>query len=180
VELNVETLSRKTLLWEVAHQGQIAYLRLLVASPCALDLSAACQEDLFGDLDGDGPFTVLEIARRQAEGDTLALLERYTLDPATTRHEVRLELGFQRSCAAELFALIVFLCEGLLEVHRLTLPSSRGDSFFRVAMQLPMELQMLLCHRTVASCLNHVLTEDSEPAFRSLAAILDSLKLAFL
>jgi len=75
--------------------------------------------------------------------------------------------------AAERYALIVFLCDGLLKLK--PAPSSNPAAavrFFTVAKRLPMELQMILCHRAVGSMKQSILRKDSDPAFKSLARIL--------
>lgn len=41
--------------------------------------------------------------------------------------------------------------------------------FFKIAMRLPMELQMMLCNILFDYGKDVILTKDSEPAFRSLA-----------
>jgi hypothetical protein len=41
--------------------------------------------------------------------------------------------------------------------------------FFGILQQLPMELQMILCHMVVDSPNQNILTKNSEPAFRCLA-----------
>ena len=41
-----------------------------------------------------------------------------------------------------------------------------------IAAKLPMELQMILCHRAVGSMKQNILRKDSEAAFKSLARIL--------
>ena len=76
--------------------------------------------------------------------------------------------------AADIFALIVFLCDNLLQLKpALTTTTTTtaetnptaASRFFAIASQLPMELQMVLSHRAVGS----ILLKDSEIAFKSLA-----------
>jgi len=38
-----------------------------------------------------------------------------------------------------------------------------------IAAKLPMELQMILCHRAVGSMMQNILHKDSEAAFKSRA-----------
>ena len=42
--------------------------------------------------------------------------------------------------------------------------------FFAIAVKLPMDLQMVLCHRVVGSMKQNITSTDSEGAFKSLAA----------
>ena len=46
----------------------------------------------------------------------VALLESFKANPTQTRNEIRRELGCVDELAAEVFALVVFLCDGLLEL----------------------------------------------------------------
>jgi len=61
---------------------------------------------------------------------------------------VRLELGWYDEAAAEVFAQAVFVSDGLLQINETTTPSPAAR-FFSIAAQLPLELQMVLCHRVV-------------------------------
>ena len=70
----------------------------------------------------------------------------------------------------ELFALVVFYSDGLLKLHPFETEKVKKKTkrFFAIAKQLPMELQMLLCHRGVGSHGYLITTRDSEVAFRNL------------
>jgi len=100
----------------------------------------------------------------------VSLLERYTTNPAQTRHEVRVKLGLLEALAAEVFASTVFLCDDLLHLKPASYPAAAATiRFFVIASKLPMELQMILCHRAVGSMKQNIPHKDSEPSFRSLA-----------
>ena len=107
------------------------------------------------------------------ESETSLLLRRFFSNPAVTRFEVRLELGFPEQLAAAVFALVVFLCDGLLEINpglesnETTLAAVR---FFMIARQLPLDLQMFLCHRAACSMKISILGSEAESAFRFLAS----------
>ena len=121
-----------------------------------------------GDLDKEGNgFTALDAARMRGCSEVASLLERFRDDPAHIRHELRVKL------AAELFALNIFFCDGLLQLK--PVPSSNPAAavrFLTITKRLPMELQMILCHRAVGSAKDSILSKDSEEAFKSLARIL--------
>jgi len=103
----------------------------------------------------------------------VSLLERFTANAALTRYEIRMKLGVLDELAAQVFALIVFLCDDLLQLKpalvTTTFNPAVATRFFSIASKLPMELQMILCHRAVGSVNLH---KDSEAAFKSLARIL--------
>jgi len=106
-------------------------------------------------------------AKKQGKTEVVTLLERFKENPEETRHSVRLELGLVDALAAEMFAVVVFVSDGLLQVKDTT-PSSAAR-YFRITTQLPLELQML-CYRLVGSFREIVSGKDSEAAFKYLAA----------
>ena len=130
-------------------------------------------------------YTALEIARMYERTEVVSLLERFIANPAQTRHEVSVKLGMLVALAAEVFALTVFLCDDLLQFKPASHPATPNPAttaaairFFAIASKLPMELQMLLCHRAVGSMKQNILRQDSEAAFKSLARILLPLGLS--
>ena len=58
--------------------------------------------------------TPLGIARKLKRAEAVSLLERFIDNPNQTRQEVRVKLGVLDELAADVFALIVFLCDDLL------------------------------------------------------------------
>jgi len=66
-----------------------------------------------------------------------------------------------------MFALVVFVSDGLLQIKDTT--PSPAARFFNIARSLPLELQMVMCHRVVGSCQEIIQDNDSEMAFQSLA-----------
>ena len=70
--------------------------------------------------------------------------------------------------AAEVFALVVFVSDGLLQINETTTPSPAAR-FFSIARRLPLELQMVLCHHVVGSAKEIIPGKDSEVAFKELA-----------
>ena len=99
-------------------------------------------------------------------------------NPMQTRHEVRVKLGVLHELAAEVFVLIVFMCDDLLRLKPAPFASASSNTagpslrFFVIASKLPMELQMILCHRVVGSAKQNILHEDSEAACKFLAGAL--------
>jgi len=67
--------------------------------------------------------------------------------------------------AANLFSLVVFVCDGFLE-ERVTLENSHWVRFLAIARKLPLELQMVLCNRTFGEAGSVVSIKDSELSFR--------------
>ena len=95
----------------------------------------------------------------------VTLLERFKENPEETRHAVRVELGL---VDAEMFALVVFVSDGLLQIKDTNTPSPAAR-YFSIAAQLPLELQMVLCHRLVGLAKEIVPGKESEVAFKELA-----------
>lgn len=111
-----------------------------------------------------------EIARWERE--MLPLLERWQTDPAQVRRHIRAEL------AAVLFAVVIFLCDGLLESAFVEgeLPDEAEHGalrFLGIARRLPMELQMVLCFRARGLAGTNIPGDLRETAFKNLANTLD-------
>ena len=79
----------------------------------------------------------------------------------------RVELCLLDELAAEMFALVVFVSDGLLKTK--TSSATTAARFFNIARLLPLELQMVLCFRQVGSDKEIVPGKESEVAFKSLA-----------
>ena len=122
-------------------------------------------------------YSCLEIAREEKKTEAVSVLERFIANPALIRQEIRVKLGVLDELAAEVFALTVFLCDDLLQLkpasHLVATPDHAAaiaaTRFFAIVSQLPMELQMILCHRAVGSTKQNILQKDSEAAFHTLA-----------
>ena len=154
----------RTPLWWASWSGKHQVIEWLIAS----------DRDL-GDVKC---YTALEIARKRNKTEAVSVLERFMANPMQTRHEVRVKLGVLDALAAEVFALTVFLCDDLLHLKPASNPAATSNPaaaatrFFAITSRLPMELQMILCHRAVGSMKRNILRLDSEPAFKSLARML--------
>jgi len=81
---------------------------------------------------------------------------------------VRVEIGWYGGAAAEMFALVVFVSDGLLQVKDTTI-SAPGARFFSIDAQLPLELQMVLCCRVAGSAKEIIPGKSNEEAFVALA-----------
>jgi len=80
---------------------------------------------------------------------------------------VRVQLGLLDELAAEMFALVVFVSDGLLQIKDTPpLPAAR---YFKIARRLPLELQMMLCFRQVGSNKEIIQGKETEMAFKELA-----------
>jgi len=107
-------------------------------------------------------------AKERGKTEIVTLLERFKENPEETRYQVRVELGLLDELAAEMFALVVFVSDGLLQFNDTTTPSPAAK-FFSIATQLPLELQMVLCFRQVGSDKEIIQGKESEVAFKELA-----------
>ena len=166
----------RTALWWASKGGYLEVIEWLIASRRALgDLT---QKGIWGSQTAD--FTAIEIARLLRRIQVAQLLERFVDNPTQTRHELRVEFGILYELAAELYAVIVFLCDDLLQLKPACTSTTCTASatfaattrFFEISSKLPMELQMILCHRAFGSMKQNILLKDSEAAFKSLAGTL--------
>jgi len=173
VDVTLDDEDGCTPLWWASYYGNWYLIEWLIASGRDLgDLNKKGTD--WGD---DKDYTALEIAKRLQRSEVVSVLERFTANPAHTRYEIQVELGMLDALAAEVFALTVFLCDDLLHLKPASHPAAAAAAatnrrFFTIAAKLPMELQMILCHRVVGSTKQNMLRKDSEAAFKSLARIL--------
>ena len=89
--------------------------------------------------------------------DLIELLTDFTIRPAVVRQRCRVELNISDEIAADVYVLIIFLCDDLLQLKANNDKMDKMDKmdktvrFFDIASRLPIELQMTLCHRAVTS-----------------------------
>ena len=145
--------------WQAVSWSRIDVIRWWIASGREMDLGTP------GDVDKTD---AIGAAMKYDNTEVGTLLERFKSDAAKTRHAMRVELSWYNEAAAEMFALVVFVSDGLLQVNdtTTTTPAAR---FFNIARRLPLELQMMLCFRQVGSYKEIIPGKGSEVAFKSLA-----------
>ena len=66
-----------------------------------------------GDIDNTD---AIGVAEEYCKAEVVTLLERFKSDATKTKHAMRVELGLLDELAAEMFALVVFVSDGLLQV----------------------------------------------------------------
>jgi len=107
-------------------------------------------------------------AQKTSKTEVATLLKRFQENPEEVRQVVRLEISWYNEAAAEIFALVVFVSDGLLQIKdtKITTPAAR---YFNIARSLPLELQMVLCYRMVRSAKEIIPGKDCEVAFKLVA-----------
>ena len=146
------------LCWAAAN-GYLDIIKWWIASGREIDLGTPGDVDMTDAVGGAKFFGKTEV---------VTLLKRFEETPEETRHAVRVELGWHDNLAAEMFALVVFISDEVLQVKDTTTPSPAAR-FFSIATRLTLELQMGLCYRVVGSCKEIIPGKDSEVAFKELA-----------
>jgi len=107
VDVNACDYQGRSALWWLAYLDDLVMAEWIVASGWDLKL---------GGVRGR-VFSAIEVSRNIWKTSQVEkLLLRVADNPALACHEVRLKLGVLEANAADLFALVVFLCEGLLVV----------------------------------------------------------------
>jgi hypothetical protein len=157
-------------LWCASYNGRLEVVELLIASGRDLGNLNLKGRDGYGD---GKDYTALEIARKRVHTEIVSLIERFIANPIPTRHQILMKLGLPDALAAEVFALIVFICDDLLQLKETsTLNQIAAIRFFEITLKLPMEVQMIVCCRVVGLMKQNIRTQDSEPAFKSLVRTL--------
>jgi len=148
-------------LWRAAFYGYLDVMKWWIASGREMDLGKP--GDIFKT-------DAIGAAKRNNKAEVVALLERFKSNPTETRYMIRLELGLVDEVAAEMFALVVFVSDGLLITKATGVKAgAKRTRFFNIARQLPLELQMVLCFRQVGLSKEIILGQESEAAFKELA-----------
>jgi len=149
-----------TPLWSAAYWGYLDVIKWWIASGREMDLGKP------GDVEKTD---AIGVAKLREKMEVVNLLERFKSDASKIRHAVRLELDWYDEAAAEMFALVVFVSDGLLRIKDTTTPSPAARFFSIVRRRLPLELQMVVCHRVVGSGKEIIRNKESEMAFEWLA-----------
>jgi len=161
VSTDVLTGDGCTALWNAAYYGRTDVIKIMIASGREIDWDFRARD--FNE-------SPLMTAEHNGKMEAAALLRRYRADPQRTRQELRLELGYREALAADLFALVVFLCDDFLAVATSATCNSVVP-FFRMTTRLPMELQMMVCCRAFGSLQPHILSSLCEASFRALTSL---------
>jgi len=157
VKVNQPNNAGSTPLCYAARNGHDDVIKLWIFSGRGMDMGTP------GDVDRTD---AIGAAKKNGHSEVVTLLERFKENPVETRHAVRVKLGFLDEMAAEMFALVVFVSDGLLQVKDTPSPAAR---FFSIASQLPLELQMVLCYRLIGSAKEIIPGKESEVGFKELA-----------
>jgi len=161
VKVNEPGDEGNTPLWFASFVGHLDVIRWWIASGREMDLG----EPKVHNADA------IWAARRRGKTDVVTLLKKFKENPEETRRAMRVEVGWYDKAAAEVFALVVFVSDGLLQVKvtttTTTVPAAR---FFSIVTMLPLELQMVLCCQVVGLPKDIIPGKDSEVAFRDLAS----------
>jgi len=158
VKVNESHRNGSTPLWIAVSRGHLDVIKWLIASGREMNLGKP--GDVFKT-------DAIGVAKREGNTEVVTLLERFKDNPVETRHAARVELGWYDLAAAMMFALVVFVSDGLLQINDTT--PSPAARFFTIAAQLPLELQMVLCYRLVGFDKEIIPGKDSEVAFKELS-----------
>jgi ankyrin repeat protein len=166
VDVNMPDSRFNTALWWAASMGRMGVVKLLLTHERDISWEAQDMKNL------------KEIWKYS---DIHALIHKFYENPVFVRHQLRLQLKISTALSATLFALVVFLCDELLEVHNVFVHASaayklKEQKFFDITRQLPMELQMIVCNMAYGLNRQHILTKHSEPAFFYLAMKYENTK----
>lgn len=160
VDVNMTGDDGKTPLWRACHSGHEQVVHWMIASGREFDWEKPA-------VDWDGiQSSPSAVARMKGFPEISQRINAFLTSPALVRFEARVELQVPGELAASTFALVVLLCDEHLQLAKIG--PRRTHRFFRIMASLPMELQMMVCHRVYESAEEYVPRETSEMAFRSL------------
>jgi hypothetical protein len=156
-------VSESNILYWCATGGHLEVIKEWIASGRNLGLGGPPMATQLGR-------TIDQLINLRPELATVSLLGKYFNDREGVMHQMRLEKGWYDRMASEIFALVVFLSDCLLQIGPLVFSRSTSTArFFEIAKKLPQELQMVLCYRVVGSRRTLIPSEKREEGFRGLA-----------
>jgi len=153
-------------MWLSCYHGYIDTMKLLIAS--GKELGDAHMNLTTSDIcvmDGRTNLSTLP--------DVVNLIKRFAENQTLTRHEIRIELGYKNEVSASTFSLVIFMCDGYLELSSSD-KKQKTVRFFRMLQMLPMELQMIVCNRAAGSGKTNIPTKHSESAFKYIVSLFSS------
>jgi hypothetical protein len=157
VKVNEPRNDEATPLWFAAIYGHLQIIKWWIASGREMDLGETGNEN--NDAIG--------AAKESGHDEVVSLLEKFRDHQTQTRHTVRTELECFDELAAELFAVVIFLSDGLFELGEKN--TNGATRFLGITERLPMDLQMLLCYCVMGSTKMNIPGEQRELAFKKLA-----------
>jgi len=131
----------------LAHKADLERVRLMIASGRVIDVEGITSNY-------STPITFF--------------LSKYRSNPQQATFKTRVSLGYPDAVAAQLFAQVVFVSDGLIRVREVEYSNDRAKRFINLAARLPMELQMVLCYRLAGSARNNIAGADREAAFKDI------------
>jgi hypothetical protein len=155
-------------MWFAVFFNNIQIVHMLMATARTLNLFRQGASQSLLDETG-APVSIRDLGARDRR--MRDVIEAYISDPQKTRRELRVMLGLpddRLAQSAEFFAIIVFICDGLLSESK---QASRNQSrFLSVAKRVPLEIQMVLCNRACGIGADNIPGSARERGFGWLGA----------
>jgi hypothetical protein len=171
VQVNEPENGGSTPLTSAAREGELDVIQWWIATGREIDLGTPGDEKTDVIL-ATRPKNDWDDAGNRRRKELASLLERFRENPSQVRHKVRLKLDWYNQEPPRLFAVVVFLSDGLLQVKGNQQNNDVAKRFLNIARRLPLELQMILCHCAVGSTGMNISGRDSEDYFKDLAEVL--------
>lgn len=164
VNLNEPDNTGYTPLFFSARDGDLDIIKWWIASGREMDLGQP----------GNEKNDAIGAARANEKTVIVSLLEGVRDHPEETRLAVRSELSWYDEGAAGRFAVIIFLCDELLALMKMTKKEDEKTvRFLKMVSKLPMEMQMKVSHMAAGSARENISGKAREEAFKQLAKKLE-------
>jgi ankyrin repeat protein len=137
--------------------GYVEIVKLWIASEKPIDFE---RKNSLGE-------TILTMGDSNTTFKVRELLREFKDNPRATT--IRLKSETSQREASFMFAVIVFLCDGLFEFPKWSDPASKSTRFLLIVHKLPIEIQMMICHRMHGSGGDIIGSKHCENAFREIA-----------
>lgn len=139
--------------------------------PRTIEAFVASGRDFIMPETGDIKDDPVAVAKGRGNNTMALLLEQFRINPEPTVRKMRIDFGWYDRSAADLLALVNFHCNGLLKLKGEPDRSElqKHSRFFKIVRQLPTEIQMIICRRSVYSVKCVITERRTTGALKELA-----------
>jgi len=164
-DINIMDIYGGSPLWTACHLNYVEVVKLLIASGHNLNLDQKINSTTFYSF-WEGT-TALDIAEKYKSYKCADLIYAYKNNPQRTIKRVRKEINWM-SLNAEIFALMIFLSDDFVQLsnENNSSKSSNVKRFFKIAIQIHFDLQLVLVNRLCGKSSDNIPLDDRQNAFR--------------
>jgi len=161
IDINALDQENTTILWNACYNDYHGHVRMLLACARAGAVDTRLRSAyIIGIPPSASRWRKKSAIEVTSDPGIRALIAAYEACPVTTRARLRQEFGFTFEDIAAEFACAVLLCDGYVTLRKVAATSE--TRFLLIVTKLPMELQMIICHRRYGAAGHTILARHTE------------------